>query len=60
MGNKDYCTEASNMVWDAIHVGPGPRIIVACNKSDDLLALSTKRVKVRWFVVVCRSFQSCW
>ena len=46
VGNKDYCTEAANMVWDAIHVGPGPRIIVACNKTDDLLALSTKRIKV--------------
>ncbi len=45
MGGSAYCRDAANMVWDVIHVGAGPRIVIACNKSDDILALSSKRVK---------------
>jgi hypothetical protein len=45
MGGAAYARDAANMVWDVIHVGPGPRVVIACNKSDDILALSAKRVK---------------
>ena len=47
LGNVANARDAANCVWDAIHVKPaGAKIIIVCNKSDDILAVSCKRVRV--------------
>ena len=46
-GNSAYALDAANAIWDVVH-SPlrGARVLVACNKSDDILAVSTKRIKL--------------
>lgn len=48
IGNVAYCRDAAGMIWDAIYskLNPGTKIIIACNKSDDLLSVSSKRVRL--------------
>ena len=47
-GRAGYCKEAGAMLLDVLSdslVDAGIPVIIACNKSDDLLAVSKKRVK---------------
>ena len=46
-GNVAYCRDAAAMVWDVLYsqLPRGTKVVLCCNKADDILALSTKRVR---------------
>lgn len=47
VSNPAYARDAAAMIWDVIYsqLRRGTKVIVACNKSDDIRAIAVKRIK---------------